>query len=213
MRNWIGDKLLLLVLPLASSFTLLPPFYHHVSFIIVIIVAIVVIVIIVIICHHCHCRYVLQLSLWSCWEGRLAASQLILMSCRGNPTFLHTYVLFYLHTQLTYSPSYIPTLPPAYLPYTYLPTYPEPARPPTYISTFPPVYLSTYPPASITTSFIMMPTYSGPNGTSSATLPSATATSYFETSCSRNNVGIQNYQDADLMNNVEGSLTSTSYMV
>jgi len=30
MRNWIGGNLLLLVLPLASSFTLLPSFYHHV---------------------------------------------------------------------------------------------------------------------------------------------------------------------------------------
>jgi len=30
MRIWIGENLILLLLPFASSFTLLPPFYHHV---------------------------------------------------------------------------------------------------------------------------------------------------------------------------------------
>ena len=47
MRSWIGENLLLLVLPLASSFTLLPSFYHHVSGIIVtVFIAIVIIVIV-----------------------------------------------------------------------------------------------------------------------------------------------------------------------
>ena len=49
MRNWIGGNLLLFVLPLASSFTLLPSFYHHVSGIIVVIIVIKIIVVIVVI--------------------------------------------------------------------------------------------------------------------------------------------------------------------